>query len=359
MLETIPWPDLTIAWHEVARAALVLTLTMAITVVIHHLMFAALHRVTAISRTEVDEIVVRHLRSPVFWVMVEIGISLADNFDPNIAAVWDAIDAFAIPAILGWLALSVVRAFAAALDKRTEERMDPVAARSRKTRISLVSRSIGIVIIVITIGSMLLGIPGVRDVGTTLLASAGLAALAIGAAAQPALRSLIAGVQMAITEPLRLGDMVVVNGHTGRVEEIRMSFIIIRTWDERAVVVPTADLLDSSFENWSRTSEKLTGPVFLHLDPASEVPPIRAEFERFVGAHELWDQRTAGLLMTEAHPESVELRLAVSAATIGDLFALRCALREHMIGWLREEMPDTLIRHRLEVEGANEKVKGG
>ncbi len=206
---------------------------------------------------------------------------------------------------------------------------------------------------------MLLGIPGVRDVGTTLLASAGLAALAIGAAAQPALRSLIAGMQMAITEPLRLGDMVKVDGHTGRVEEIRMSFLILRTWDERAIVVPTADLLDSSFENWSRKSEKLTGPVFLHLDPATPVAPIRAAFERFTKSHDLFDGRALALLMTEAHPESMELRLTVSAETIGDLWNLRCAVREHMITWLQTEMPDALIRHRLEVESANARVSEG
>ena len=203
---------------------------------------------------------------------------------------------------------------------------------------------------------MLLGVPGVRDVGTTLLASAGLAALAVGAAAQPALKSLIAGLQMAITEPLRLGDMVVIDGHTGRVEKIKMSFIVIRTWDERAVIVPTASVLESSFENWSRRNESLTGAVYLHLDPMTEIEPIRAEFERLVQGHELWDQRTVALLMTEAHPESIELRMSVSAATIGDLWNLRCAIREHMLGWLRTEMPDALIRHRLEVEAANERV---
>jgi len=113
--------------------------------------------------------------------------------------------------------------------------------------------------------------------------------------------------------------------------------------------VPTARFLDGSFENWSRVSERLTGPVFLHLDPATDIAPVRAEFERFVAAQTEWDRRTASLLMTEARPESVELRLSVSAATIGDLWLLRCKLREHMIDWLRRELPDALIRHRLVV----------
>ena len=197
----------------------------------------------------------------------------------------------------------------------------------------------------------------VRDVGVTLMASAGLAALAVGAAAQPALRSLIGGLQMAITEPLRIGDLVVVEGHTGRVEEIRMSFVIVRTWDERAVVVPTSSFLEHSFENWSRQSEMLSGPVYLHLDPATEIAPIRAEFERFVATRKEWDGRTAELVMTEAYPESVELRIGVSAATIADLWVLRSDIREHMLEWLRVEMPDALIRHRLGVEEANAAVQ--
>jgi len=120
--------------------------------------------------------------------------------------------------------------------------------------------------------------------------------------------------------------------------------------------VPTSAFLEKSFENWSRESERLTGPVFLHLDPAAEIAPIRAEFERFVATREEWDGRTAELLMTEAYPESVELRIAVSAATISDLWTLRCAVREHMLQWLRANMPDALIRHRLGVDDANAAV---
>lgn len=356
MLELLELPQFTVRWDEVIRSIALLLIAVAAAYAIHRVTFAALSRMARLTKTRVDDTMLFHMRSPIAWVFVEIAISVVARMDRHIGNAWAAVDAFAIPAILGWLLLSAVRAIAAGLDRRTDEQMDPVLARSRKTRIALFSRTIGIVVVIMTIGLMLLGVPGVRDVGTTLLASAGLAALAVGAAAQPALKSLIAGLQMAITEPLRLGDMVVVDGHTGRVESIKMSFLVLRTWDERAIIVPTAAVLENSFENWSRKSEKLTGPVYLHLDPAAEVAPIRAEFERYIRKHELWDERNIALLMTEAHPESIELRLTVSAETIGDLFALRCAVREHMIAWLNAEMPDALIRHRLEVERANDRV---
>ncbi len=348
--------NIVFSWEQAAASAIALTIVLLAALVLHRMLFAVLRRISAMSSTPVDGMVFDRLYGPLRWSLIAIGISLLSARDDDIAMFWGAIAGFVVPALLGWVTYSVAKAFANALEYRTEISLDPVASRSHRTRISILSRTATFAIILVTTGLMLFSIPAVREVGVTLMASAGLAALAIGAAAQPALKSLIAGLQMAITEPLRLGDLVVVEGHTGRVEEIRMSFVIVRTWDERAIVVPTASFLDQSFENWSRQNEMLTGPVYLHLDPATEVEPIRKEFERFVAGHQLWDGRTASVLMTEAHPESIELRLAVSSQTIGDLFSLRCELREHMIAWLRKELPDALIRHRLEVEGANQRA---
>ncbi len=343
-------------WIEVGEAAIVLTIAITLAWLIYRVVFALVLKLASKSDSPMDDLLVRRIRTPIKWALIAIGITIAAQIDPTLARVWDPIGHFLRPALLGWIAYSIVKAYVAAMELRMEAAADPVAIRSRRTRIAILSRTATIAIIVITVGLMLFTIPAVQTIGATLLASAGLAALAVGAAAQPALKSLIAGLQIAITEPLRLGDMVVIEGHTGRVEEIHMAFIIVRTWDERAVVVPTAQVLESSFENWSRKSELLTGPVFLHLDPATEVPPIRAEVERYVKDHELWDGRTAAVLMTEAYPESIALRISVSASTIGDVFNLRCAVREHMLSWLRENMPDALIRHRLEAPGGHEKA---
>lgn len=346
-----------IAWEEAAIAAASVALAVVVALVLHCILFGVLARWARHTPTQTDGIVYERLRRPVAWAMAAMAIVLVARSTPLVASIWSAVAPFVSSALVGWIAYSLVRAFAEAVEHRAETSADPVAERSHRTRIAILSRTATFVIVFVTVALMLFQLPAVREVGATLLASAGLAALAVGAAAQPALKSLIAGLQMALTEPLRIGDLVVVDGHTGRVEEIRMSFVVVRIWDERAVIVPTSRFLEESFENWSRISEMLTGPVFLHLDPATEVEPIRAEFLRFVATQELWDRRTAKALMTEAHPESIELRLAMSAATIGDLFDLRCAVREHMIDWLRREMPDALIRHRLEVEAANKRVQ--
>ncbi|GAA4641789.1 hypothetical protein GCM10023115_01930 [Pontixanthobacter gangjinensis] len=358
MLDQLNPTNWTIIWEDVAIAAAALVLSVCAAYFIYRIVFAILRRITAASESSADDLIIESIRRPIKWSLIAIAITLVAQANASLAFVWEPLAKFVRPALLGWIAYTLVKSFTAAMEIKLEASEDPVAVRSRRTRISILSRTATFAIIFITVGLMLLGIPGVSEIGATLLASAGLAALAIGAAAQPALKSLIGGLQMAITEPLRIGDLVVVDGHTGRVEEIRMSFITVRTWDERAIIVPTTQVLESSFENWSRKSEMLTGPVFLHLDPAAEIEPIRAEFTRFVEEQENWDGRTVALLMTEAYPESIELRLSMSAKTIGELFALRCAVREHMIDWLRREMPHALIRHRLEVEAANQRAMG-
>lgn len=337
---------------DLAQAALAITVAVALAYAIYRLAYGVAQRLARSTQSPADDLVVQRLRRPVKWTLIAIAITLAAKFDPLLAWLWDPLAPFLRPALLGWIAYSLVRAFAATMEMRLETAADAVAARSRRTRIAILSRTATFAIVFISVGLMLLGIPGVRDIGTTLLASAGLAALAVGAAAQPALKSLIGGLQLALTEPLRIGDLVVVDGHTGRVEEIRMSFVTVRTWDERVIIVPTNRFLDQSFENWSRKNEKLSGPVLLRLDPSTEIAPIRAEFLRFLGDQELWDRRSGALLMTDALVDHIELRLSMSAATIADLFTLRCAVREHMLAWLREEMPEALLRPRALAEAA-------
>ncbi len=358
MIERLNPGNWNILWDEVAFEAIALAVAITLAYVIYRVTFTVLSRVTRSTDSQSDNIVIEQIRRPIKWSLIAIAVTLVAQGNASLAFVWEPVAQFVRPALLGWIAYTLVKAFTAAMEMRLEASEDPVAVRSRRTRISILSRTATFAIIFITVGLMLFAIPAVKSIGTTLLASAGLAALAVGAAAQPALKSIISGLQMALTEPLRIGDLVVIDGHTGRVEEIRMSFITVRTWDERAIIVPTTSVLDESFENWSRKSEKLTGPIMLHLDPATKVQPIRSELERFVKDNPLWDNRTVQCLMTEAYPESIELRLAVSARTIGDLWQLRCEVREHMIEWLREEMPEALIRHRLEVESANERVMG-
>jgi hypothetical protein len=176
------------------------------------------------------------------------------------------------------------------------------------------------------------------------MASAGLIGLAFGAAAQPALKSLIAGLQLALTEPVRIGDFVVVEGESGRVEDIRLSYVVIRTADERRLIVPTTKFLDSSFQNWTRVGG-ITGSVVLPVMPGFPFAPIRAAYEALLAAQPTWDQRTGVLLVSEARVGFVELKLVMSAADPTALAELRQTIREAMLEWLRQDMPEALCRH--------------
>ncbi len=343
-------------WIAAFASSLSVLIAVTLAYLAFLIVFAIVGRISRLSEIPADDLLVKRIRQPIKWSFIAIGISIAEQYDPVLHEVWEPVAVFVRPALLGWIAYNVVRALTAAMELRMNTYENPVAVRSRRTRIAVLSRIATFAIILITIGLMLFAIPTVRSIGTTMLASAGLAALAIGAAAQPALKSLIAGIQVALTEPMRIGDLVKIDGQAGRVEEIRMSFVTVRTWDERVLVVPTSRFLESTFENWSRLNEALTGTVFLHLDPITEIAPIRAEFERYVETHEHFDQRNMGMAVTATYPESIELRMVVSSQTIADLWTLRCDLREHMMAWLREEMPDALIRHRLELPNGRAKA---
>lgn len=359
MIDTLrDWLSASPPWAvELLIGSIAVVLAVTIALLVHRLLFGSLEKLANKSGSETDNLVLSKIATPARYALIFLALVVAAREIPALEAAWEKVAGFVMPALVGWIAIAILHAMVKTFELRSEADLTyDVAARRRTTRIRIFTRIATALIIFITVALMLLSIPGVRDIGLTLMASAGLAAIAVGAAAQPALKSLIAGLQMALTEPIRIGDMVVIDGHTGRVAEIKMSFVLVRMWDERLLVVPTQRFFDDSFEHWSRRSEALTGEVLLHLDPIANIPPIREEFKRFLADHELWDQRTADLLMTDTYPESVQLRLSMSATSIGKLWQLRCDVREHMLGWLRENQENALIRHRLEVPGGHAKA---
>jgi len=335
-------PDL-LHWSKAtASAGSAAGVAIAAALALHFLLFALLARIARISASEAGNEILRRLRQPVRWVVVAVALSLAAEGNAALAHVWDTAARFAVPALLGWSAYALIEALAFLIARRAESVSDQIVARSRQTRVTILSRSAGAVVIVVTVALMLFNVPAVRSVGVTLMASAGLAALAVGAAAQPALKSLIAGLQMAITEPIRIGDLVAIDNASGRVEDIRMTYVVIRTGDERRVIVPTSKFLDTTFENWTRVASGITGSVVIPVKPGVPLGPIREAYKARIALCPDWDERTATLNVSEVRVGSVELRFVMSARDPGSLDKLRFAMRESMLEWLREEMPEAL-----------------
>lgn len=339
----LPSAEAVIDWSQTVTLALIHAgIAVGAAFLIHLGLFALLTRAARFSGSEADEVILNRLRQPARWALIVVAISLAAEGDVLIGRIWDMLGRFVEPALFGWLIFAMVKGFAAAMEQRTTVFEDEMAARSRQTRIAIVSRTASFLIVFVTIALVLFGIPAVRNVGTTLLASAGLATLAIGAAAQPALKSLIAGMQIALTEPIRIGDYVVVEDESGRVEDIRLSYVVIRTADERRLIVPTAKFLDGIFQNWTRLGGGITGSVVLPIKPGCAIAPIRAAYEELLRSNADWDRRTGALQVSEVHVGSIELKLVMSALGPTSLGRLRPTMREAMLEWLREHMPEAL-----------------
>lgn len=351
------------AWMNQTVAAVATgVIAVVIALILHRIFFRILQRVVGASESATDDLLVKKLVRPTRYAMVALGLVLAAREIPALDAIWQKVAGFVMPALIGWIALAILHALVGAMEMHTDTKIalpDNRDARRKRTRLAILSRIATFLIIFLTIGLMLLSIPGVRDIGVTLMASAGLAGLAVGAAAQPALKSLIAGFQMALTEPISIDDVVIIDDEWGRIEDIRTTYVVVRIWDERRLIVPTSRFLESTFQNWTRESAELLGYVYLHLDPLADIPPIRAEFERQAKSHPFWDGRVCKAQVTETSPQSVELRLLMSAADASKAFDLRCDIRESMLAWMRDNQPESISRRRIEAASLEATLAGG
>ena len=329
---------------RLSHAATVAGTLAILALALHWLAFRLVLRVLAGGNPAARQVVRRQLGLPTRLLMVALAWSMGDGGNRLFANLWEPVARFALPALFGWSLYALFRCFGELVEARNASGDDAEqAARSLHTRVTLLSRSAGGMIVAFTVALVLLQLPGVRHIGATLLASAGLLGLAVGAAAQPALKSLIAGLQIALTEPIRIGDYVVVEGEAGRVEEIRLSYVVVRTLDERRVIFPTTRFLDSHFQNWTRTGG-IIGTVVFPIRPGTAIAPLRAVFERLLAGQPDWDGRSAWLMVTDAKVGLIEITLWMSAADPVRLAALRLAMREEILEWLREEMPEALCR---------------
>ncbi|MDO7852031.1 mechanosensitive ion channel family protein [Hymenobacter convexus] len=233
------------------------------------------------------------------------------------------------------------------------ETADNLRVRKLFTQLQFLKKLAASLIAFVAVGLVLMSFETVRRLGTGLLTSAGIASVIVGFAAQRSISNLLAGFQIAFTQPIRIDDVLVVEGEWGRVEEITFTYVVLRIWDERRLVLPLNYFIEKPFQNWTRTSSRLTGVVFLYADYTVPVGPLRAELRRVLEAHPLWDQRVCTLQVTDSKEHTVELRALVSAANASNLWDLRCAVREELVAYLQREHPGSLPRTRAVLEPAS------
>lgn len=258
--------------------------------------------------------------------------------------------------LVGWVARSVLHIWVTIYLRRFKlEAEDNLLARKHTTQSRILQRVAGWLIMVVTLAVALMTFEGVRQYGVSLLASAGAAGLVLGLALQPLLKNLVAGIQLAVTQPIRLEDAVIVEGEWGQVEEVTATYVVIRLWDWRRMVLPLSYFLENPFQNWTRESASLIGTAMIHVDYTAPIDAMRRKLQEIAAASHLWDKRVVALQVTDLRAQTVEVRMLVSSTNAGRTFDLRCEVREKMIDFLQKEHPHALPRSRAELEGREER----
>ncbi|WP_326823789.1 mechanosensitive ion channel family protein [Streptosporangium sp. NBC_01756] len=268
-------------------------------------------------------------------------------------SVGDAIDRFLNLAMIGCVTWLVIQAAYAVTDVVLDRLVTIQGERNRRarrirTQITLVRRVATAVVVVLALGAMLFTFPQVRALGAGLLASAGIAGVVVGVAAQSTLGNLLAGLQLAFSDALRLDDVVVVEDEWGRIEELTLTYVVLRLWDERRLVLPVSYFTTNPFENWTRHGSRVIGAVMLRVDWSIPVEELRTELYHALREHPLWDQKDWVLQVVDTLPGGLlELRALMSAADSPSAWDLKCDMREHMVNFIREKYPESLPRFRV------------
>ena len=247
-----------------------------------------------------------------------------------------------------WLAIGAIGGLAEGVIARHPIYIeDNLHARRIATQTRVLSRSAMVVILIAGIAMALMTFPGARQLGASLLASAGVLGIIGGLAAKPVFANLIAGLQLALAQPIRIDDVLIVNGEWGRVEEITGTYVVLKIWDERRMIVPLQWFIENPFQNWTRTGSEIIGTLFLYVDFLAPIEALRAEAKRLTESAPEWDQRVFNLQVTDIGERSVQLRIMVSSRDSGKNWDLRCRLREGMLAFLARNFPASLPTVRL------------
>lgn len=296
---------------------------------------------------------VRRTRRPASFILPFIAITV---IAPHIVlpAAWQKnavhLGSLATIAAATWTVIAIVRVWSDVITARYRFDVDEnLVARELNTRVAILSRIVVLIAAAVGAGMILLTFPPIRALGTTLLASAGIIGIAAGIAARPVFENLIAGLQLALTQPIRIDDVVIVEGEFGRIEEISSTFVVVALWDLRRLIVPLTYFTTTPFQNWTRTTANLIGEVQCSADYSCDVEALRQAFPRILARSPLWDGKVQNVQVIDATEKTIRLRCLVSATDSGKLWDLRCWAREALIAHLRETQRSALPYARVHV----------
>ena len=346
------------------RSGIILALAVAAALLLHWISLRLFKRFSPPRRVRTFfELFIEHTRAPsrLAFVLFFTGAVLPSlSFSASVTLTIAHLLLVAFVLLVGWTAIRTMEILASLyLGRFSTASDDNLLARKHLTQVRILKRAGDILIGVITVGIALMTFNQVRQYGLSLFASAGAASLVVGLAARPLLTNLIAGVQIAITQPIRLEDAVIVEGEWGWIEEITSTYVVVRIWDWRRMVLPISYFLEKPFQNWTRESAALIGTVYLYLDWRAPVQALRDKLSEIAAASPLCDGRVVNLQVSDAEAQVVQIRCLVSARSAPQTWDLRCEVREKMIAFLQAEHPYALPHTRIMMEPAERESLNG
>jgi len=347
------WQLVAAGWRAGAIALVELGLAVGAALVVHRIAFANLSRLAARPGRLFEASLARHGRQPARWIFPLLALLLVlptVPLPPVFRSGLQHVIGLGVIAALAWgviLSADILSDLIAA--RHRIDVADNLEARRIQTQVQVLRRVLEVVVVIVTLAVMLLTFPSVRSIGASLLASAGLAGLVLGMAMKPTLSSLIAGVQIALTQPIRMEDAVIVEGEWGWIEEINSTYVVVRLWDWRRMVLPLTYFIENPFQNWTRTTAKLLGSVYLYTDYSVPVDELRQELHRIVEASGKWNGTVCVLQVSDAKEHTIELRALADARDAGTAWDLRCLIREGLIAFLQQRYPASLPKTRAEL----------
>ncbi|MBI1214987.1 MAG: mechanosensitive ion channel [Alphaproteobacteria bacterium] len=300
-----------------------------------------------------DNLLARRMRAPLVLLMPTIFYFTAMHYyRPPALAEAPLSGSMRVLAVIAavWIAMRAASATADILQSHFDvNTANNLRARRIHTQISIIRRLVHFIIFVIGVASLFMMSDALRGFGMSLLASAGVAGLVIGLSAQKILGNLLAGIQIALTQPIRIDDVVIVEGEWGKIEEITLTYVVVRIWDLRRLVVPISYFIEKPFQNWTRTSADILGTVSLFTDYTVPLDRLRAKLDEILKDTPLWDEKVSNIQLVECKQDTVEARVLISARNASDAWDLRCLIREKMVDFIQREFPDALPRTRAEI----------
>jgi len=344
-------------WYQLLWSAGIMLVAIVLALGIRALVFWALKRWAHHKGNVLGQSVVKYGQGPTHWIFpllavlcVLPGLPLPDK----LMTALEHITSIGLIAAVAWLAILVVRIASDIFSDRYRiDVSDNLMARRVRTQFQMVQRIAIFLITVITLAVMLMTFPSIKQIGMSILASAGVASLIVGVAMKDTLANLIAGVQIAFAQPFRLGDAVVVENEFGWIEEIGLMYVVVRLWDLRRLVLPLAYFLEHHFQNWTRSSADLLGSAFVYTDYTVPIDPLREELQRICKSTPLWGGKVCVLQVTDACQTTMQLRALMDARNSSDAWDLRCLVREKLIDYIQRKHPNSLPKYRGEFEMPN------